>query len=91
MCYFKYAIGDNETDKQFHHDFVQTETKDIEVLSIWYTVDNNGILKSIGTNRVFFVNLKNYIATTTPPLYDGNIHSLKLTGEFSRSILNLME
>lgn len=71
---FKYTMGSTEKDKQYHLELANVldeqqiaQRDDIELLAAWYTLDINGILISLGTNRNFFVNMKKYIATTTEP------------------------
>lgn len=92
---FRFCTGKTEKDRQYHHDFVKIETQNIEVLSTWYTVDINGILQSLSINSNFFVDLQNYVATTTIPVFDENIQSLSLTrntkGNISQCILNFMK
>lgn len=90
---FKFSMGKTEKDQQYHHDSVQIGTQGIEVLSTWYTVDLNGILISLGTNSNFFVDLKNYVATTTVPFFNGSNQSLSLTEDvfqLRQCILNFM-
>lgn len=78
---FRFSIGGTEKDKQYHNDTVPIETENIEVLATWYMIDESGDLISLGTNSNFFVDLKNYVASTTTPSFDKSKQTLSISAD----------
>lgn len=75
---FKYIEGRTEKSKQYSHDSACVED-DVEVLSSWYLLRVDGVLVSLATESIFFINIKNYIAKTMPPKLIENNRSVDIS------------
>lgn len=67
---FRYVQGKKPKDHQYHMDSAPIQKtneidRDIEALSNWYTIKNNGILNP--STLGFFIPIKNYLFTTQSP------------------------
>lgn len=72
MLGFQFATGNTDQDKQYLHEFVtildeeKNNRKDIE--AVWYMLQFDGTLVSLGTKSCFYVNIENYVGTTKKPV-----------------------
>lgn len=67
-----------EKSKQYFYDTASV-ADDVEVLSSWYFVRDDGVLLTLGTESNFFVDIKNFIAKTKSPMFILNEGSVDLT------------
>lgn len=66
---FRYANGKNEKQKQYHADYALTGVDSenmIEVNASWFKIEDTKLIP-IFENNSFYIDMKNYIATISPP------------------------
>lgn len=98
---FRYAEAKNIRERMYKFEFVDITNSnqgrnehELEALATWYTCDANGVLTPIEPKRHFFINLKQYVGTTSIPVckqvQDSNKISLKLNVIISNLLLKLV-
>lgn len=101
---FRYVEGRTQKDKQYHLDYApvkpnleQNEEENlpnIEVLSNWYLLRNDGTLITLNCNCIFFINIKNYLATTEMPnknVVNSNETILKLSENVKDCLITFLQ
>lgn len=75
---FKFAKGRTANEKRYKGDLVDLEeyqkrtqkAKELEVLSSWYFINNNGHFIPVKNENHFFIKIENYVATVANPMID---------------------
>lgn len=90
---FVYAEGKREIDKRFKYDTVNLEERpylaeQVEALSSWYFMNDNGSLVPTKVENHYFLSLKNYVATVIDPMIDQDTKALYYSESDWRKIDN---
>lgn len=90
---FRYINGKTKTKKKYSWDFCpishEENSRGVEVLATWYTVDENEILHYITSS---FINIDRYVANVSAKLIENNMNgNICLSHKCSRSIQELLQ